>query len=74
METPFLPDNVSFSKHKIVPFDPLDSRSGTKKKKFLLHGTLKIVYQVYHSKEERKKENQCFFPTKKIKSVQAKRV
>jgi hypothetical protein len=44
------------------------------KRKFLLHGTSKIVYQVYHSKEERKKENQSFFPTKKIKSVQTKRV
>jgi len=31
------------------------------KKKVLLHGTLKIVYQVYHSKPERKKRKSKFF-------------
>jgi hypothetical protein len=51
-------------KHKIVsggPFGLLDFHSGTKsqecqKRKFLLHGALKIVYPVYHSKQESKKK------------------
>ncbi len=30
-------------------------------KKNLLHGPLTIVYQVYHSKQENKKENQVFY-------------
>jgi hypothetical protein len=29
--------------------------SNDKKRKLLLHGTLTIVYQVYHSKQEKKK-------------------
>ena len=56
-------------KHKIVsswPNGPLDSCSGRKrqkyqKRKFLLHGTLKIVYQIYHSKQEKQKRKSKFF-------------
>jgi len=45
----------------------LDFGSGTKsqtvmpKRIFLLHGTLKIVYQVYHSIEEKQKRKSKFF-------------
>jgi len=34
-------------------FFPQLDRSLTQKRKFLLHGTLKIVYQIYHSKQEK---------------------
>jgi len=47
-------------------YDPLDFCSGTedsntKKRKFLLHGTLTIVYQIYHSKQEKQTRKSKFF-------------
>jgi hypothetical protein len=35
--------------------------SNTKKETLLIHGTLKIVYLTYHSKEEEKKKRKSIF-------------
>jgi hypothetical protein len=36
-------------------------REDLHKRKFLMHGTLKIAYQVYHSKQDSKKRKSTFF-------------
>jgi hypothetical protein len=39
--------------------------SNVKKRKFLLHGPLKIVYQIYHANPEKKKrKSNLFYPDK----------
>jgi hypothetical protein len=35
--------------------------SNAKKRQLSLHGTLKILYQIYHSKEEKQKRKSLFF-------------
>ena len=47
--------------HMITGFSFGTKRKQYQKRKFLLDGTLKIVYQIYHSKQEKQKSKSKFF-------------
>jgi hypothetical protein len=53
---------VSSSPNGALEFWPGTKRQKCQKRKLLLQGTLKIVYQIYHSKEEKqKRKSKSFF-------------